>query len=238
MTSTSTRRAVPSSKLATPAASEVIAMFAERNPTTSRAQVETVGKLVAEFGAVAAEFSPDSLRRFAARGALWRKLMKKVIAEQEPVSAMQHLMPKAPTETSQGAGLGAILSKSEGHARVENFATLVAAEVWAGPLVGPSELERDFGIARSTLHTWQKQGAVIGVLVGMRKHAFPVEQFIDGRPVAGLASLVQTIGDTRTAWRWLREPNPGLSGVTPLSRLKVGAVEAVLDIARSNFGGV
>jgi hypothetical protein len=69
----------------------------------------------------------------------------------------------------------------------------------------------------------------------VRKHAFPIEQFIDGRPVAGLAPLVKTIGDTRTAWHWLREPNPGLSGTTPLSHLKAGAIEPVLEIARSNF---
>lgn len=74
------------------------------------------------------------------------------------------------------------------------------------------------------------------MLVGVRTHAFPVEQFIDDRPVPGLAPLVETIGDTRTAWLWLREPNPGRSGATPLSRLKAGATEPVLEIARSNFG--
>lgn len=211
-------------------------MFARRNPTINRAQIETVGELVAEFGEVAAEFSLASLRQFAARKPQWRTLMQKIVAEQEPVTAPQQLVPRAPAETSLGAGLGAILSKTEGRARLESFATPVTAEGWAGPLVGPTELGREFGIARSTLHTWQKQGAVIGVQVGTRKHAFPIEQFIDGRPVAGLAPVVQAIGDTRTAWRWLREPNPGLSGATPLSRLKVGAVEAVLEVARSNFG--
>jgi Protein of unknown function (DUF2384) len=136
----------------------------------------------------------------------------------------------------RGAGLGEILSETEGRARLKAVATPVATEAWAGRLADPPELEHEFGIARSNLRTWQKQGALIAVLVGARKHAFPVEQFIDGRPVAGLAPLVETVGDTRTAWRWLREPNPGLSGATPLSRLKVGAVEPVLEIARSNFG--
>jgi Protein of unknown function (DUF2384) len=53
--------------------------------------------------------------------------------------------------------------------------------------------------------------------------------------MAGLAPLVETIGDIRTAWRWLREPNSGLSGATPLSCLKADAIEPVLEIARSNF---
>ena len=146
------------------------------------------------------------------------------------------MTPKATAETVQGTGLGEILSETEGRARLKAVATPVAGEAWAGQLAGPLELERKFGIARSTLHTWQQQGSIIAVLVGARKHAFPVEQFIDGRPVAGLAPLVETVGDTRTAWLWLREPNPGLSGATPLSRLKAGAIDPVLEIARSNFG--
>ncbi len=105
----------------------------------------------------------------------------------------------------------------------------------AGPLAGPTELERDFGVARSTPHTWQKQGAVIGLLVGVRKHTFPTEQFVDGRPVTGLAAIVEAIGDLRAAWLWLREPNPGLAGATPLARLKAGATDKVVEMARSNF---
>ena len=161
---------------------------------------------------------------------------KDPVVYSKPAPGQQQLTPKAPAETVQGTGLGAVLSKTEGRARLEASSTLVTAEAWAGPLAGPAELEREFGIACPTLHTWHKQGAVIAVLVGARKHAFPVEQFIDDRPVAGLAPLVETVGDTRTAWRWLREPNPGLSGATPLSRLKAGAIEPVLAIARSNFG--
>jgi hypothetical protein len=29
---------------------------------------------------------------------------------------------------------------------------------------------------------------------------FPTEQFVDGRPVAGLGAIVEAIGDPRTAW--------------------------------------
>ena len=76
---------------------------------------------------------------------------------------------------------------------------------------------------------------MIGLLVGVRKHAFPTEQFVDGRPVAGLGAVVDTIGDPRTAWLWLREPNPGLAGVSPLERLKAGAADKVVELARSNF---
>jgi hypothetical protein len=33
----------------------------------------------------------------------------------------------------------------------------------------------------------------------------------------------------------LREPNPGLAGATPLARLKAGAPDKVVEMARSNF---
>ena len=128
-----------------------------------------------------------------------------------------------------------MLSVEEGKARIAAYATPTKIEDWAGPLAGPTELERDFGVARSTLHTWQKQGAIIGLLVGVRKHAFPTEQFVDGRPLTGLGAIVEAIGDQRTAWLWLREPNPGLAGVTPLARLKAGAVDKVVEVALSNF---
>jgi hypothetical protein len=46
---------------------------------------------------------------------------------------------------------------------------------------------------RPTLHSWQKQGSVIGLLVGVRKHALPTEQFVDGRPATGLGAIVEVI---------------------------------------------
>jgi hypothetical protein len=237
MSSAATRRAASSSKLASPVAADIIAMFAKRNPKTRRAEIEAVGKLVAAFGAAAVEVSPARLRRMGALGAPWRKFVKKML-DVEPEEKPLRLTPAASAETSRGSGLGEILSAREGRARLEAAAVPVTAEAWAGRLAGPTELAREYGVARSTLHSWAKQGAVIAVQVGVRKHAFPVEQFIDGRPVAGLAPLVQAIGDTRTAWHWLREPNPAFSGATPLSRLKAGAIEAVLEMARSNFGQV
>ena len=139
-------------------------------------------------------------------------------------------------EVTQGAGLGEILTVEEGMGRLAAYATPTRVETWAGPMAGPTELERNFGIARSTLHAWQKQGAVIGLLVGTRKHAFPTEQLVDGCPVAGLGAVVAAIGDARIAWLWLREPNPGLAGAAPLTRLKAGAAAQVLEMARSNFG--
>lgn len=237
MTAAQARRptAQSAAKIASPAAADLISMFAQRNPESSRGDLTEVGKLVAEFSATAAELSPASRKRLIARKDRFKKLIVEIAAEPEAAPKPLKLVAKTPAAVSQGEGLGKVLSAKEGRARIVEYATPTKVEDWAGPLAGPTELERDFGIARSTLHTWQKQDAVIGLLVGVRKHAFPTEQFVDGRPVTGLAAIVAAIGDPRAAWLWLREPNPGFADVTPLTRLKAGATDKVVEMARSNF---
>jgi len=237
MTAAQARRQTVQSatKIASPAAADLIRMFAERNPNSSPGELTEVGKLVAEFSATAARLSRAARRRLIASKVRFNELVAQIAAEPEAAQKPMKLVARAAAEVSQGAGVGRVLSPEEGRARIAEYATPTKIEDWAGPLAGPTGLERDFGVARSTLHTWQKQGAVIGLLVGVRKHAFPTEQFVDGRPVAGLGAIVEAIGDLRTAWLWLREPNPGLAGVAPLERLKVGAADKVVELARSNF---
>jgi len=237
MTAAHARRSTAqgAAKMASPAAAGLIGMFAQRNPKSSRGELTEVGKLVAEFSATAARLSPAARKRLIARKAQFRKFIAEIVAEPEAEPQTLKLVAKSAAEVSQGAGLGQVLSADEGRARIAAYATPAKVEDWAGPLAGPTELERDFSIARSTLHNWQKQGAVIGLLVGVRKHAFPTEQFVDGRPVSGLSPVVAAIGEPRTAWLWLRQPNPELGGIAPLARLKAGATEKVVEVARSNF---
>jgi hypothetical protein len=237
MTAAQARRPTGQSatKISSPAAADLINMFAERNPKSSRGDLTEVGKLVAEFSATAAKLSPAARKRLIARKERFKSLIVQIAAEPEAAPEPLKLAAKSAAEVSQGAGLGKVLSLEEGRARVAEYATPTKVEDWAGPLAGPTELERDFGVARSTLHAWQRQGVVIGLLVGVRKHAFPTEQFVDGRPVTSLAAIVEAIGNPRAAWLWLREPNPGLAGVTPLARLKAGATDKVVEMARSNF---
>ena len=228
----------PRTKITSPAAAEMIGVFAKRNPQCSRTELQTIAKLVAEVGAAAARLPAGAQKRLAARSAELRQVITEIatrpsasVSTEQPLK----LVARGPVEVSQGEGLGAVLTKEQGRERLAAYATDTKIETWAGQLAGPTELERDFGTARSTLHAWQMQGDVIGLLVGVRKHAFPVEQFVDGRPVAGLGRILEMIGEPRTTWLWLREPNPELGGVTPLARLKAGAINEVLEIARSNF---
>ena len=240
MTASHARRSAanPAANVASPAASDMIDMFAKRNPETSRNQVETVGRLAARFAAAAVKLSVDQQKRLVAHGAALPKLIAQVAAQLDEARKAEdrlQLVPAKPAELSQGEGLGALLTLEEGRGRLSDYTTPSNLEDWAGPVAGSTELERDHGIARSTLHAWQKQGAVIGLLKGVRKHVFPLDQFIDGRPIEGLAEVLKVIGEPRTAWLWMKEPHPALNGATPLARLKARRIGEVVEAARTNF---
>jgi uncharacterized protein (DUF2384 family) len=138
-------------------------------------------------------------------------------------------------EPSNGEGLGPIVSADEGRSRLRDFAVARKIEEWAGPVAGGSELNRDYGIPRSTLHRWQHSDEVIGLLKGTRKHVFPIEQFVDGRPAQGIPAVVSLAGGHRVAWHWLRQPNPVLSNRKPIDLLKQDRIDQVVDSARAYF---
>lgn len=189
-------------KMASPVAADLIGMFVQRNPKSSRGELSEVVKLVAEFSATATKLSPTARKRLIARKAQFKKFIAEIAAEPEAAPQTLKLVAKSPAEVSQGAGLGQVLSADAGRARIAAYATPAKVEDWAGPLAGPTELERDFGVARSTLHNWQKQGAVIGLLVGVRKHAFPTEQFqYPAKRIWRLASSWCVCSRTAHLWR-------------------------------------
>ena len=78
-------------------------------------------------------------------------------------------------EPSKGEGLGPIVSADEGRRLLREFAVARKIEEWAGPVAGASELNRDYGIPRSTLHRWQHADEVIGLLKGTKRHVFPID---------------------------------------------------------------
>ncbi|OHV18715.1 DUF2384 domain-containing protein [Rhizobium sp. RMa-01] len=143
-------------------------------------------------------------------------------------------IPKA-VESSGGEGLGKIVTAEEGERLLGELAVARKLEEWAGPIAGASELQRDFGIARSTLNRWQHAGEVIALLKGTRKHVYPIEQFIDGRPVKGIGTIGVLVSNQRVAWLWLSQPNPVLGGRRPIDLLKQDRVDEVVDAAQTYF---
>lgn len=148
----------------------------------------------------------------------------------------QFISIPAPTtvEPRKGSGFGEVIAVENGSSQLASFATATPIEQWAGPVTGSTELAAR-GIARSTLHEWQKQGQVIGLLAGARKHVFPTEQFIDGRPVKGLAEVLTIAKSPRRAWHWLVQASPLLDGNRPVDLLKADRVTPVVDAARKVF---
>lgn len=199
---------------------------------TASASPTITTRLTAALGAAAAKLPIEQQERLVAR----KRELPKIIAQ---IAAQ---LDKRPTgdarnvEISEGEGLGELLTLEEGRKRLQAYAAPTALEDWAGPVAGPSELAHDHGIARSTLHAWRKQGAVIGLLRGLRKHVFPLAQFVDSRPVEGLARIVASAPSPRAAWLWLVTPHGGLRGATPLDRLKAGRLTEVGELAESDYG--
>ncbi|ORE87546.1 antitoxin Xre/MbcA/ParS toxin-binding domain-containing protein [Aurantimonas sp. 22II-16-19i] len=193
-------------------------------------------EVVGEVAAAIAGLPPETWRRLGSRradlGRQIRQLMERVGREYGGPIALD--IP-AIAEASRGEGLGPLVSVEEGRSALDDLAVPRRLEDWAGPVAGASELARDFGIARSTLHRWQQAGEVVALLKGTRKHVFPIAQFIDGRPVGGISDVIRLAGNHRAAWIWLSRPNPVLGGRKPVELLIADRRTEVLDAARATF---
>jgi hypothetical protein len=196
-------------------------------------------RAAAILGAAVAELSITQQRRLIKHKAALPNLVAMVLAQLDQSAKPAGriiLSPRGPVEVSQSERLDELLTLAEGRRRLYEYATPMALEDWAGATAGPVEIERSLGIPRSTLHAWQGKGLVIGLLNGVRRNVFPLDQFVDGKPVAGIADVLAVVGEPRTTWRWLKEPHPLLNGAAPLALLKRGRLDEVLRAARTNFG--
>lgn len=108
----------------------------------------------------------------------------------------------------------------------------IRVDDWAGPTAGPTYLEANYGISRSTLHRWQRRNAVVALRTGGRKHVFPLEQFIDGRPVNGIEQVAALIPHPRFAWLWLIQPNEHLNWAKPIEMLRADLMVEVVAAAK------
>jgi hypothetical protein len=112
--------------------------------------------------------------------------------------------------------------------------SLQLADDWAGPVAGPTMIERHYGIPRSTLYRWQKVNEVVAISTrSSRKPVFPLKQFIDGRPAPGIAEVIAAFGDQKSAWQWLVAPFPEFEQRAPIDLLLSGEVATVLATAKS-----
>lgn len=216
---------------------DILKVLTRHNPGLSKAALEAVGRVMAAVSTATARLTVEQQRQIASREDKLAEVVEAAVADlagkgDRPLTVLK---VDRPAEVSRGVGMGDLLDIEEGRRRPAAYAVPSRIEDWAGPVAGPAEIEKTFGTKRSTLHDWQKRGAVIGLLRGERKHVFPLAQFVDGHPVKGMSDVTRIIGNPRTAWQWLIQPKPSLGG-TPLDQLKAGNIDQIVTAAKLDFG--
>lgn len=217
---------------------EVTQLVARHNPEIPLELNRFVGKLTesisGEIALLAKEQQNILLLHASELAEVTGKLIRSIVAKGQAETPTV-IRARGPVERSEGQGFGDILSPEAGREKLQNFARPVLLEDWAGEVAGANEIARQFGIPRSTLHSWQKRGAVIGLLKGRRNHVFPLAQFEDGHPLPGIPEITQVIGNPRVAWQWLIQDKPSIDG-RPLDLLRLGAQAKVIAAAKRDFG--
>jgi hypothetical protein len=232
------RSTKPSSKqVHTPAEAEIRAILAHRNPRTPVRALTPLAKLVANFADVVGGLPVDQREKIpTSKTVLRNMLLKAARLRTEPIAdEPQNAAVEPAVERHRGTGLGDLLSLEVGRERLAQYVHTRPLESWAGPVAGPGEIEKQLHVARSTLNEWHRRGAVIGLLRGERKHVYPLEQFVDARPMQGIGEVAKIAPDERAAWLWLRQPHGRLDMRPPLDLLKAGHRDEVIQAAERDF---
>lgn len=220
-------------ELASVVGAEVEAVLAQYDNRIRKQTRISVGLL---SGTVAASVSALSRRKHQAIDAMQGELA--LLAKEFVAQIAQTAVLKSHQVGGQVRSGGQDVSNKaliDGISRVDDQRSMLI-EDWAGPVAGPTFLEANFGIARSTLYRWQRRNEVVGFLKGGRKYVFPLAQFVDGRPAAGLSDILQLIGHPRTTWFWLTHACPVLDGRKPIDLLRMDVVSEVIDAAHELVG--
>lgn len=204
-----------------------------RQPGLAKGAAANTAQIVAAVAAAVVGLPPAQQRRLKSKSADFANMIAALARDDIPAKRIEIPEP-ATVEARKGTSFGELIDIEEGRRRLSAYATKVPLEEWAGPVAGSSALH-DRGIARSTLHDWQKRGQVVALLAGARKHAFPLEQFVDGRPVEGIADVLKIAGNPRRAWLWLVQQSPLLSNKRPIALLKQDRKDKVVEAARTIF---
>ena len=91
---------------------------------------------------------------------------------------------------------------------------------------------------RQSVHDWRRKGKIVGWRGAKRGYVFPEGQLDKrGRPIDGLDRVVPYFGDGYAAWFWLTAPRPSLNGETPITLMKRGRIDDVIDAAKGDRQG-
>ena len=100
-------------------------------------------------------------------------------------------------------------------------------------ILGASETASRLEVSRTTVYHWVQRNTLVAWRSTKRGLSIPAAQILGpGRVVAGLADVVEVIGDPELAWAFLTQEWPFEDVVaTPLDLLKAGRSVEVLDAA-------
>jgi len=199
--------------------SDVMAILSRQVPTIRQPAAKAASSLAAAIASQIAVQTQATQRAFAS-------------IEDELPEYANDFVDRLVSDSNR-ALTGRLGSTSTRMRRMEVKGAVQLPDDWAGPVAGPTDIERFFGIPRSTLYRWQKLNEVVSIDTrNSRKPVFPLKQFVDGRPVKGIAELIKIVGNPRSAWHWLLEAMPDLDGRSGLDLLLDGNVIRVLDTAK------
>ena len=216
--------------------SAVRTVLQQTNPGAAAGDLRMIAEIISVVSNVVAKL-PSAKRRelVRAKDQISRRLIEETPAVEEARPRRENIKNTGRVIHKRGAGLGETVSLEDGRRGLLDYASPKPLESWAGPVAGAGEIETMLGIPRSTLSKWQQRGAVVGLLRGERKLAYPVEQFVDGRPLEGIVDLLRMAPDARAAWLWVRQPHGALEGQIPLELLKAGKRADVVKVAERDF---
>jgi hypothetical protein len=212
-------------------AAEVERVLAHYDEAINKPTIVSVGKIAGSIASAVTLLSPKYQRAIDTIHADLPGLASKFV---RALAAEAARRSEAGTGRATGlppASLADIDGPVSSSPRADDLESMLI-EDWAGRVAGSTYLEENLRIARSTLHRWQRRGEVIALRKGGRKHVFPLAQFVDGRPVAGIRDVLSLIRNPRLAWLWLTRSSGQLDGRIPIDLLRQDQVDEVIEAAR------
>ena len=141
--------------------------------------------------------------------------------------------PEHPVIVLAGGGIGPIVSREEGGCLLDAITVDGESADWAeSPLITAEQVVALLHISSGELSLWLEEKKVIAFKMEAGGDIFPVRQFDEGRPVAGLDLVAALFSSAEEAWEWLLAPNRITDGATPLEWLRCGDVAVVVGAAQ------
>jgi hypothetical protein len=146
------------------------------------------------------------------------------------------LFQGAEVELEIGDDVGETVSQTTGERLLLNHAKTLPVADWAGEVLNSAALQDRLHISHNDFDHWASMGSLVALQNGDAGVVYPVDQFVDGRPIEGLREVLELIGRPRVAWLWLRTARAGPESQPPIELLKEGQIKQALLIAKRDFG--